>query len=265
MGNTNMHKAFYELFEPIQADEDLKQRTKAFLDQKSQEAPIQKPFRNLTSPWILKTGLATLGILLSIGWMYWLFFIPTAQIHLMDSSFELGINRLNHVIYICNWEDKTTIKTYQPYWQTLDQILDPTNESEDTFIAISASTSEQSDQIQTYIEQNHGETHCYITSLEETEMAHHQGLAYGKYQMFLALQALDPSITLEMVQNQSMKELRTLKTMVEIQLSLEKNEDLTVEAPNEHCASAETSHDLSFQGEESHHGQQKRMGHGNHE
>ena len=40
------------------------------------------------------------------------------------------------------------------------------------------------------------------------EAAHEAGLSYGKYQAFLALQALDPSVTAEEVQGMTMRELR---------------------------------------------------------
>ena len=43
---------------------------------------------------------------------------------------------------------------------------------------------------------------------EDMEAAHDAGLSYGKYQAFLALQALDPSVTAEEVQGMTMREIR---------------------------------------------------------
>ena len=50
--------------------------------------------------------------------------------------------------------------------------------------------------------------YCYCAHGEDMEAAHDAGLSYGKYQAFLALQALDPSVTAEEVQGMTMREIR---------------------------------------------------------
>ena len=50
--------------------------------------------------------------------------------------------------------------------------------------------------------------YCYCAHPDEVEAAHAAGLSYGKYQAFLELQALDPTITVEEVQDMTMREIR---------------------------------------------------------
>ena len=50
--------------------------------------------------------------------------------------------------------------------------------------------------------------YCRAASTEEIEQAHEAGLSFGKYEAFLALQALDPSVTPEDVQGLTMREIR---------------------------------------------------------
>ena len=50
--------------------------------------------------------------------------------------------------------------------------------------------------------------HCGMGGYENMTHAHSHGLSFGKYQTFLELQALDPSITPEDVQGWTMRELQ---------------------------------------------------------
>ena len=54
----------------------------------------------------------------------------------------------------------------------------------------------------------HANAHCAAAEPQEVEEAHHLGLSYGKYQVYLALRAVDATITPEQVQNKTMRELR---------------------------------------------------------
>ncbi len=46
--------------------------------------------------------------------------------------------------------------------------------------------------------------------MEEVEEAHDVGLSYGKYKAYLKIKSLDPDITLEQVQEMTMKEIHDL-------------------------------------------------------
>ncbi len=271
-----MHKAFQELFETVQADEELKNRTKAFLNQKRQETnsnKIRKSFE-FPSPSFLKVGLVSLCMILTLGGMYWLFLLPTAQIHLeMDSPIELGLNRFNRVVYIRNWNPEETGSLldnlpYRPYSQVLEQILDQENQnsSQREAIAISALTSQQSTEIYTYIEQYHEQEKCYVASYGEVQAAHEHGLSCQKYQMFLKLQELDPNISFENLQGKSMEELRSLKKELEAKISTENSlqSNLDQEIIDDSKEKINSFQNESDSTEDTHHIQQ-RMHHRNHQ
>ena len=50
--------------------------------------------------------------------------------------------------------------------------------------------------------------YCHAADSEELEHAHEAGLSFGKYQAFLILQSLDPSVTPDDVQGLTMREIR---------------------------------------------------------
>ena len=56
--------------------------------------------------------------------------------------------------------------------------------------------------------EGHANSHCYSADLQELEDAHQAGLSYGKYQAFLELRELDPTVTVEEVQGMTMGEIR---------------------------------------------------------
>ena len=63
--------------------------------------------------------------------------------------------------------------------------------------------------------------YCHAGSREAVEHAHEAGLSYGKYNAFLILQELDPSVTVEDVQGLTMREIWNRITA----LSSEENTD----------------------------------------
>lgn len=272
-----MHKAFQELFETVQADEELKNRTKVFLNQKRQEINSNKTKKSFGFPFygFLKIGLVSICMGFILWGMYWLFLLPTAQICLeMDSSIELGLNRFNRVVYVRNWKPSETGSLldnlpYRPYSQVLEQILNQENEnpSSKEAIAISSTTSQQANEIYTYVEQHHEQEQCYVASYLEAQAAHEHGLSCQKYQLILELQALDPNIPLENLQEKSMQQLRALKQEIETKIYNSENQiqsELSSEIdnfPNEiNCP----HHESSSTQEETHPIQQ-RLHHRNHE
>ena len=64
-----MHKAFQELFETVQADEELKNRTKVFLNQKRQEINSNKTKKSFDFPFY---GFLKIGwISVCMGFILW--------------------------------------------------------------------------------------------------------------------------------------------------------------------------------------------------
>ena len=56
----------------------------------------------------------------------------------------------------------------------------------------------------------HQNIHCHAGDIELVSQAHAAGMSLGKYQAFLILQQLDPSVTEEQVQGLSMRQIRQL-------------------------------------------------------
>ena len=102
----------------------------------------------------------------------------------------------------------------------MEQILNQENEnpSSKEAIAISSTTSQQANEIYTYVEQHHQQDQCYVASYLEAQAAHEHGLSCQKYQLILELQALDPNIPLENLQEKSMQQLRALKQELETKI-----------------------------------------------
>lgn len=219
-----MNEKLKETFDRIHADEGLKNNTKTFLAQKTQQykKTYVKNFRSLVS------AAACLLFLLLGG--HWLYFTPTATISIdINPSIELGINRFNRVISVDSYNDDGQILAdslkikFTDYTSAIQQILDNKHIAallsgdEVMTIVITGPDGNQSLKILSDVEsrtEKQGNTYCYCAHSEEMEEAHEMGLSYGKYMAFLELQALDPSITPENIQDMTMREILNLKDML---------------------------------------------------
>lgn len=213
-----MNDKIKEAFEQVQAESVLKDKTKDFIFQKTHGyAQTRSPdYRHLV------TAFACIALLLFGG--RWLYFTPTAEISLdINPSIELSVNRFNRIISSEGYNDEGTtlinsldIK-YMNYLEAVNQII----ESEDIVsllsndeimtIAVTGTNSTQSKEILSHIQSctsGRNNTYCYYARSEEVEMAHDVGLSYGKYKAYLELQTLDPTITVDDIQNMTMREIR---------------------------------------------------------
>ncbi len=214
-----MNKIFKKLFGPIQAEEELKDRTKAFLAKKTQNyaGAERKKHRH----HVYATACACMLFVLLGG--RWLFFTPTAKISIDINPFiELSINRLNRVISVDGFnEDGRELTSaldvkYKNYTEAMEQILNCDSITallsgdEVMTITVIGLDGQQSAKILSDVEiytANQSNTHCYFALPEEVAAAHETGLSCGKYRAFLELQLLDPDITPETVQGMTMREI----------------------------------------------------------
>ena len=83
----NMNKTFKELFGPIQAEEELKNQTKAFLAEKTKGyAQAKAPSRRYS------LAAVCLCLFFALFGGHWLYFTPMAQISIdINPSIELSI------------------------------------------------------------------------------------------------------------------------------------------------------------------------------
>lgn len=218
----SMNKAFKELFGPIQAEEELKDRTRAFLAEKTKD--YVKEYTGMRRYYVYAAACACMLCMLFGGG--WLYFIPTAQISIdINPSIELEINRFDRVISVNGFnEDGQELSTAldiknKTYAKAIEQILDCDritallSGDEVMTITVIGSNGQQSAKILTDVKMcttKQGNTYCYFALSEDVAAAHDTGLSCGKYRAYLELQLLEPEITPEMVQGMTMREIRDL-------------------------------------------------------
>jgi len=217
-----MNDIFQEIFGPIQAEEELKARTKAFLLQKTRHYAGADGAKHRYH--VCAAACACVLCVLLGG--HRLYFTPTAGISIdINPSIELGINRFDRVISVNGYnEDGRALANaldvkYKNYTEAMEQIFQNDGItallSEDEFMTITVIglDEQQSAKILSDVEMCTAEqsnTYCYFAPSEEAAAAHDAGLSCGKYRAFLELQLLDPAITPEAVRSMTMREIREL-------------------------------------------------------
>ena len=215
-----MNNALKELFGPIRAEEDLKERTRAFLAERTRGYSKACAEKRRYPAY----AAACACLLLALLGGRWLYFTPTAAISIdINPSLELSVNRFDRVIAVDSFnEDGRALSgtldiKYKKYTQAVEQILDYDSVAallsvgEVMSITVVGPDGRQSAQILSDVEMctaGQGNIDCYSARPEETAAAHEAGLSCGKYRAFLELQLLDPDITPEAVQGMTMREIR---------------------------------------------------------
>lgn len=213
-----MNDKIRQAFDQIQAEDELKDKTKDFIFQKTKGYRQTKAanFKYLAS------AFACVAFLLIGG--YWLYFIPTVQISIdINPSVELGVNRFNRIISFESYNDDGDKLTdsldikFMDYSEAVNKIIDSEEiltllENDEVMtIAVVGTDDLQSEEILSNMQSctdGRKNSYCYYTHSEEVEKAHESGLSYGKYKAFLELQKLDPTITVEEIQGMTMREIR---------------------------------------------------------
>lgn len=217
-----MNNAIKELFGPIRAEEELKERTKAFLAQKTGNY-AKAPAARREYPVYAAACACLLFLLLGGRWLY---FTPTAEISMdINPSIELSVNRFDRVIAVTAFnEDGQELSReldvkHMDYAQAVEQVL--THDSiaallsggEMMCITVVGQDGQQSAKLLSGLETcaaGRSNIDCYSARPEEAAAAHEAGLSCGKYRAFLELQRLDPDITPEDVQGMTMRKIRDL-------------------------------------------------------
>lgn len=214
-----MNNALKELFGPIRAEEDLKDRTRAFLAERTRNYTRAEP-KKRGHPAYAAACACLLLVLLGGRWLY---FTPTAAISIdINPSLELSVNRFDRVIAVTGFnEDGQALSSalnvkYKNYTQAVEQIVHHDSVaallSNGEVMAITVAGSDgQSAKLLSGVETctaGQGNIDCYSARPEEATAAHEAGLSCGKYRAFLELWSLDPDITPEDVQGMTMREIR---------------------------------------------------------
>lgn len=154
----------------------------------------------------------------------WLYFTPTATISVdINPSLELAVNRFDKVLSAQGFNEDgqaladTLDLSFADYTDVVeallatDQVTALLSDNAVLTITVVGGSDSQSARLLSGVETctaGQENAYCYCAHGADMEAAHEAGLSYGKYQAFLALQALDPSVTAEEVQGMTMRELR---------------------------------------------------------
>lgn len=215
-----MNEKLKEAFGQIKAEKELKSKTKDFIFQRTKGYTRGK----IVNYKRLSAAFVCMAFLLMGG--YWLYFAPTVQISIdINPSMELGVNRFNRVISIESYNDdgqeliSDLDLKFMNYSEAVNQIMESENitsllsNNEIMTIAVIGTGDAQSEEIFSNMQSctaGRNNAYCYYAHSEEVEEAHEAGLSYGKYRAFLEVQALDPGITVDEIQDMTMREIRDL-------------------------------------------------------
>lgn len=210
-----MDERIRDAFDSIHAGEELKESTRAVLA--NARARRRRPARYLAAVACLVLLVAGIG-----GYQF--YFTPTSVLSIdINPSLELGVNRFDRVVTVQSYNEDgqaladTLELKYLDYREALDQLLASPDISEwlDQGALLSITVAGENEtqcgrllagaEACTAGQEN---VSCRHGNTEELEQAHHAGLSLGKYQAFLELQALDPTVTADDVAGLTMRQIR---------------------------------------------------------
>ncbi len=209
-----------EAFDKINAEDELKARTRAFLAKKTNN------YTEYRVPNVQRLAAAAACFLCLLAGSYWLYFVPTAEISIdINPSIELGINRFDQVISARGRNDdgkelaSSLHLRFTNYTEAIHRTLESqkiiTLLSNDEMVTIAVVGSDEArcakmlSNIKSCTAGQENTYCCYLTHSDEVAAAHEMGLSYGKYSAFLELQSLAPDMTPEEIQDMSMREIRS--------------------------------------------------------
>lgn len=208
-----MEHEMRETFDALRAPEEVKDRTRAAV---ARQVRRRKRLRPLMAAACFAV-VVTLG-----GWRA--YFTPAAVISVdINPSVELEVNRFDRVLSLEGLGDDGEALAaelnvrFQDYREALEELLssaavtDCLARGEELSIAVVDLTGEGAGELLSGVEACAAATpgaHCYAADYGDVSDAHSCGLSYGKYSAYLALRALDPTVTAEEVQGMTMREIR---------------------------------------------------------
>lgn len=211
-----MDERIRDAFASIHAGEELKESTRAALA--NARTRRRRPARYLAA------AVACLVLLVAGIGGYQFYFAPTSVLSIdINPSLELGVNRFDRVVTVQSYNEDgqaladTLELKYLDYREALDQLLASPDISERLAqgallsITVAGENETQCGRLLAGAEActaGQENVSCRHGNTEELEQAHHAGLSLGKYQAFLELQALDPTVTADDVARLTMRQIR---------------------------------------------------------
>lgn len=214
-----MNERIQSAFDQVRAERELKEHTLAALAKKT--GGFSRPVRRFRP---LAAAAAALALVVLCAGGSWWYLTPVSAISIDSSAtVELGLNRLDRVVSVQGYDEAGRALADEleldnlSYTQALETILDSEAisaslaQGEQMSISVVASSDEKSQALFSGVQACTGQEeniHCTSGDPQLLHQAHECGLSLGKYQAYLTLSQLDPSITAEQVQNMSMRQIR---------------------------------------------------------
>lgn len=218
-----MKRRIRETFDMIHAEEDLKERTREFLAEKTENyTKTRQRGRGLPYARLVPAVCLLLAVLCFGGYRY--YFKPVSVISIdINPSLELDVNRFDRIVAVkeYNKEGEDLAESLEimflNYTDALEQILENKSvqaylsQDETMSIVVTGEDETKTRTVYDNIEKCTAEqenTHCYHADSQQLAEAHEAGLSYGKYMAYLELLKLDPDIMPEEIQGMTMREIR---------------------------------------------------------
>lgn len=215
----NDKQTFKAAFDAVRAPQDWKEGVFARMEREA--ARTKRPSRRR---WAVAAAVACFVCLIFGGCTY--FAMPVSYLSIdINPSLQLGINRLDRVVTVTgyNREGEQLASSlhllFRPYADALEEIMS----AQDTrkylkkdlpvTIAVESDNEEKGEEMLETVSHcanahHHGNVSCSHADPGLAQEARSLGISLGKYQVYLELQALDPSITPQEAQSLTMRELR---------------------------------------------------------
>lgn len=213
-------KDIKDAFEVVSASDELKQTAL------SAALKAAKPAKKKPRLMLAVAAVAAVFVLAVGG--YGMYMQPSAYISVdVNPSIELALNKANKVVgaRAHNRDGENILSSLELegdyYEDAIDRIMDKEFEAgylgDDAYVVFAIQSDDPSQEqelmegTQQCAETHHGnaQTECMSVSAETREEAHHHGMSPGKYQTFLDLQEVDPTVTIEDSHHMSMHDMKS--------------------------------------------------------
>ena len=218
-----MQDKLRETFDMIRADEELLEKTKRFVAEKSSGSFPAGREKKRGVKRVMSIAACLALILLGLGG-YGIYFTPVSAVSMdMDPSVEMEINRFGKVISIegCDEEGKELARTADVKFMDYDEAVSFIIETEiikeclargeEMDITAVGEDGVACDRMTTRLKactRGQENVYCHGTAMEKVRDAHKHGCSYGKYSAYLEMKKIDPDITVEDVKGMTTREIR---------------------------------------------------------
>lgn len=215
-----MEEQIRQAFDQVRAGEELKDSARQYVERCRQRR--HSPVRVRGS---LAAAAAGFLLVLLTGGGYFIWNQPVYAVEVDGASaLELSLNRFDRVVQVsgCNEQGWALARSLDLESLTCEEALERILEQQEMaqeYVSVTVSGPEDAqEQLMEQVQgctQSHHNVQCGWGSGQESQQAQQAGMSTGRYQTFLAIQALDPDFTLEQAQELSMGQLQAILDQLE--------------------------------------------------